>query len=113
MLTISLKDWTDTPGPGLRRHGTFSGEEWFETRLDPPLNTYPMLRGGLTIDLDGTYGVPMVFIREAMFRLGLKYGTWMNVWEIHIVSKEDPYLREQAIEFLLTGMEEHRKGKHR
>src|SRR5437879_5003885 len=64
-LRIRIRDFTSTPGVGLKANGPYSGEEYLEKHLLP---AYREARGSnriLLVDMDGTAGYGPSFVGEA------------------------------------------------
>jgi len=62
MKTISLiNDFSPVPGGRYRWQGEFSGEEFRDDFLSPPLNNGE----SIVVDLNGAVGLPSSFIDEA------------------------------------------------
>lgn len=82
-IDLKMTDFTDTPGGRFKKHGQYSGEEYFETVLEPALLNYQQI----VLDLDGTYGYPIGFLDQVFGSL-----TKEQVKKLKFVSEEDPEL---------------------
>lgn len=88
-------DFSRTPGARYRSDGKYSGEEFYEKKLQPSFKEALSNNAKLKIDLDGTYGYATSFLSEAFYSLGVEFGA-ANAWEnIILISKEEPYLVEE------------------
>ena len=83
MIKIKIAtDFTDNPGGAYREDGKFSGQEFREDFLVPALAEDGMVE----IDLDGTFGYPLAFLKTAFEDLGACRE------RIVLISEEEPSL---------------------
>lgn len=90
MLTIKVKEFSKTPGARYKEDGLFSGEEFFENKLDSAFNKAIVSEDQLTVDLDGTTGYASSFLSEAFGLLSEKYTPPIVLKNIRIISNEEP-----------------------
>jgi len=64
------RDFTDIPGPALRKDGPLSGEEFREKFLGPAYEHVLKTEGNIIVDLKGVYGMRGDFIEES-------FGKWV------------------------------------
>lgn len=62
---LPVQEFTDTPGPRLRKEGEHSGEEFREDLLRPRFEDAAEHGCILVVDLDGTAGYASSFLEEA------------------------------------------------
>ena len=82
-IHLKITNFTNTPGGRYIKDGPCSGEEYFETILEPALLNYEEV----LLDLDGTYGYPIGFLDQVFGSL-----TKEQTMKIKFVSEEDPEL---------------------
>ena len=92
MLFIKVSEFAETPGSALRKDGAFSGEEFFNNILDPVFTYAIEIKSKVTIDLDGGYGYPVCFLKEAFGSLGKKYSADCVLDTLEFISTEEPSL---------------------
>lgn len=102
IMTIRInisEEFSQTPGARHITDGDFSGEEFFNTILEP---AYLKLAEGeiLEINLDGTDGFATSFLDEAFGGLARKYGKHQILKSIRFISDEEPYLIEELISYM-------------
>lgn len=106
-----LTDFSSTPGPRYRAEGTFSGEQFREEILYPKLSEAIDNNTILVINLDGVQGYGTSFLEEAFGGLirndDIEYETIIK--HIDIVSEEEPYLKDDIMEYLLAANDEKKK----
>lgn len=103
MLKISIaNDFSVTPGPRLKKEGSFSGEAFRESILVPRINEALHSNEKLEINLDGTAGYGTSFLEEAFGGLIRKghflYSSISNL--IIIITDEEPYLKEDITHYM-------------
>lgn len=94
MKTVSVRDFTEFPGPRYEYLGPCSGEEFRKNFLLPAINEYG---SQIQIDLDGTMGYGSSFLEESfggLVRAGVDEAILLELIA-HIVSNEDPSLIEE------------------
>ena len=100
-LKIS-KDFSSTPGPRLKKQGSFSGELFREEKLLPAIKIAINNDEILTLDLDGTEGYGPSFLEESIGGLirveGVKYKDLLS--HIAFISNEEPYLIDEIKEYM-------------
>jgi hypothetical protein len=99
MLTIRVRDFTTTPGPGFKTEGPFSGEEFRERYLQPALLSWQKARCAtpITVNMDGSeYGYSSAFLRESFGPLAQRYGTRFVQRAFRIVTEEEPGLEMEV-----------------
>jgi hypothetical protein len=89
LMKIS-KDFTTTPGARYYEDGPFSGQEFFDKKLDSAFQTAISKKEKLIVDLDGTEGYATSFLDEAFRRLSLKYGKDLVLNNLNFISNEEP-----------------------
>lgn len=101
MVRIDVgRDFSPTPGPRLRTSGPWSGEEFRERFLEPPLR-----RGDVVeVDLDGVVGYTMSFLEEAFGGLVRVFGPEIRD-RVTIVSPARPHRAERAYSFMYHSTE--------
>lgn len=82
-IKLKMTNFTDTPGGRFKKHGPYSGEEYFETVLEPALLNYDQI----VLDLDRTYGYPIGFLDQVFGSVTKEQAT-----KLTFVSEEDPEL---------------------
>jgi hypothetical protein len=95
MLTISVIDFTEFPGPRHESIGKFSGERFREEVLLENIKKHSISE--ISIDLDGTAGYGSSFLEEAfggLIRKGIPYKDVLSLCN-RITSDEDPSLIEE------------------
>lgn len=83
-------EFSKTPGAHNRQSGRFSGEEFFETVLEPKYLAAREEETYLIVDLDGTAGYANSFLAYVFGRLELDYPGARRF--IMLVSLDEPYL---------------------
>ena len=108
IVRLNVRDATTLPGPGTiteETDDTMSGERYLNEYLLPKYNSLERDQK-LLIDMDGTSGYGVSFIREVFKGLVLRTGD-MNVKRKLLISlTRNPYRKEQAWEFIDKGLEE-------
>jgi len=89
------RDFAPTPGGRYRRQSKWSGEEFRETFLEPPL------REGKTVvvDLDSAVGFSTSFLEEAFGGVIRKFGPDIK-GRMLIVANARPRRKRQAMEYV-------------
>lgn len=90
MSIIRVKDFSRNPGARYKSDGPYSGEEFFETMLEPAFCQALSKKEKLTVDLDGTSGYASSFLSEAFGLLAEKYGVKEVSNNLLIISQEEP-----------------------
>ncbi len=98
---IVHSDFTETPGARNRADGAFSGEEFFESLLEPGFTKAVEENGLLFIDLDHTWGYASSFISGSFGRLSKKYND-ADLIKKHLQFKSDesPLLKEKILQII-------------
>lgn len=99
MILNICEDFTETPGARNREDGKYSGQEFFEDFLKPRylgLSEHETL----TIILDNTDGFPTSFLDQSFGALAREYSFEEVIKKIKFISKEDPYLIEEIINYM-------------
>ena len=106
-----LTDFSSTPGPRYKTEGPFSGEQFREEILYPKILDAIENDLKLVVDLDGVQGYGTSFLEEAFGGLirndGLEYDTVMKY--IDIISVEEPYLKDDIMEYLQAADNENKE----
>jgi hypothetical protein len=87
------KDFTTTPGARYYEDGPFSGQEFFEKKLNDSFQQAISSNQKLFVDLDGTDGTEgyaTSFLDEAFRRLALQHGKDAVLKNLVIISHEEP-----------------------
>lgn len=104
MADIHIKiagDFTPTPGPRYKAEGPFSGELFREEILEPKFKEAQKEEvAKLIIDLDGTLGYGTSFLEEAFGGLARLHGSKSVLDRIEVISQEEPYLKDDVIEYI-------------
>jgi len=88
--TIRVRDFTDAP------FGTKDGRRFRTEHIMPYIKEYDKI----IIDLDGTYGYPVGFIREAFGKIILEVGMRTTVYKIQFLSTEDKKLSSRIWRYM-------------
>lgn len=100
-IKISIaKEFSSAPGARLRVDGEHSGEEFRDTLLEPRFLEAKTKGVSLEVTLDGTAGYGSGFIEEAFGGLARKYGIEDVLSVISFISNEEPYLKDDIIEYV-------------
>ncbi|MBD5314039.1 MAG: STAS-like domain-containing protein [Bacteroides sp.] len=68
------REYGRTLGGRWKRLGDYSGEEFFETKLEPLFLEARRQNRAVTIELDGTTGYPSSFLDQSFGELARRYG---------------------------------------
>lgn len=93
---IIREDFSDSPGARYRKDGPFSGEEFYETLLEPKFLKAKEAGTRLEIDLDGVWGYPSSFVSGSFGKLSVNY-TPSEVLSIIIFLSEESETRKNRI----------------
>lgn len=104
METLKIsKNFSTTPGPRLRKQGSFSGQQFREDILLAAIKNAINKNEILILDLDGTAGYGPSFLEESIGGLirveGIHYDALIS--HLKIVSKEEPYLIDEIHDYLI------------
>lgn len=107
-VKIQLRDYTTTPGGRTVATGGDPADVWRDTVVHPALATARRKGETLTIDLDGTAGVPLSFLDEVFGGLVRKYGVTYATFLVRVtlVSDEQPYLISDVHEMIREAEED-------
>ncbi len=96
------KVFSTTPGPRSESEGPFSGQLFRKTVLAPAVTKAIEQNEILTIDFDGTEGYGTSFLEEAFGGLIRNEKISHAALNKHLqyISKEEPYLIEDILEYL-------------
>lgn len=89
------RDFSTTPGGRYIRQTKWSGEEFRQVHLEPPLREGKLV----VVDLDSPVGVSTSFLEEAFGGLIRVFGESV-VSKIEIVARARPRRRRQALEYI-------------
>ena len=105
ILYAIAKQYTDIPGPRLKKEGEYSGEDFRESVLIPLVEQAKAENKKILIDLDGGSGYPTSFLEEAFGGLVrvLKDKSLIELFEIK--SEEEPALIEEIREYIRREVE--------
>lgn len=93
MIKINIcDDFTETPGARYRNEGSYSGEEFRDTILEPKYCEACQKKQKLVIELDGGYGYATSFLEEAFGGLSRKYPKNEVLETLTFVSNDEPSL---------------------
>jgi len=95
-IKISVKDFSEAPGPRLKIEGDFSAELFIEEKLQSvfeQMDTNPDLK--LEINLDGTLGYGTSFLEEVFGGTARNKSVAFVRERIEIVSEEEPWLKDE------------------
>jgi len=98
--SISVADFSVTPGPRLKVEGAFSGELFRETVLKPAFENAIQKGNKLTVNLDGTLGYGTSFLEEAFGGLAREKEVKSVLNNLAIIATEEPYLVEDIKEYI-------------
>ncbi len=89
-----------TPGPRLREHGEFSGQEFREEHLRPLLEQARSNGVKLIVDLDGAAGYATSFLEEAFGGLAREFGSQAVSNTLELKSNDEPYLVDEILTYI-------------
>ncbi len=108
-IIITVRDFSETPGPREKAQGDFSAELFVETILDPEftkMNNDAEIK--MVIDLDGTLGYGTSFLEEVFGGTARKRGVGFVRNRIEVISEEEPWLKDE-IKTYVDDVEKHNK----
>lgn len=91
VLEVSKK-FSKSIGGRFRQDGEFSGEEFYEDYLKPAFILAKLRNEKLLVDLDGTFGYPTSFLKEAFGSLAHEFGSGFVMSKLEIKSEDEPSL---------------------
>lgn len=91
VLKVS-EEFSKIPGGRFRQDGEFSGEEFYEDYLKPKFIMTKLRNEKLLIDLDGGFGYPTSFLKEAFGSLAKEFGPGFVLSKIELKSEDEPSL---------------------
>lgn len=98
MASIKIsKDFSEYPGSAKKEHGPFSGEAFYEEKLEPAFAQALKNNELLEVDLDDTFGYSSSFLRESFGRLAMDYGANHVLANLKIISYQEPDWKERII----------------
>ena len=96
LVTLSIaKSFTTTPGARNVDEGSFSGEEFLTTTLEPLFKKAEDEEFSILVDLDGTEGYATSFLEEAFGGLARKYGADKVLEHLEFKSEDEPLLIDE------------------
>ena len=99
LINIST-EYTNTPMARYRDEGPFSGEDFRETLLKPKFIEATEKGEKLIINLDGCYGYPTSFIKEAFGGLSRLYGSKNVLNIIEFISEDEPSIVDKIKNYI-------------
>lgn len=101
-VVISIaKDFSKTPGPRLKKEGSFSAELFLEVILDAKFReALESDEKNIIINLDRTLGYGTSFLEETFGGLARKYGAENVTKKIKIISNEEPWLLDDIKSYI-------------
>jgi len=106
-IKITVRDFSETPGPREKVQGDFSAELFVETVLDPEFKKMDVDASlKMVIDLDGTLGYGTSFLEEVFGGTARKKGVDFVRNRIEVVSEEEPWLKDE-IKTYVDDVEKH------
>ncbi len=104
MIKINVsKDFTDAPGPRLKRQGKYSGEQFREDILLSAIEQAMIENEKVFIDLDGTFGYPVSFLDEAFGKLSRYYDKERILNVLELKCDDEPSLIAEIREYIEKG----------
>lgn len=108
-IKITVRDFSEIPGPREKVQGDFSAELFVETVLDPEFKKMDDDAGlKMIINLDGTLGYGTSFLEEVFGGTARKKGVDFVRDRIEVVSEEEPWLKDE-IKTYVDDVEKHNK----
>ena len=89
---VISKDFSKSVGARNREDGPFSGQEFYETLLEPMFLKAKESKDKLTVNFDGGYGYSPSFIDESFGQLGRKFGEQTVLNTLLFISEDEPTL---------------------
>ena len=100
MITINIaNDYTKTPGGRFSAEGSYSGEDFRDTKFFPKFLEAKKLGEELCVVLDGGYGYATSFLEEAFGGLARKTND-KDILKIKIISDEEPALVKKVRQYM-------------
>jgi hypothetical protein len=108
MNIISVKDFTEYPGLRHCSISDDSGEEFYHKKLNESFKNAIENGEDLTINLDHTAGYAPSFLDEAFGNLVYDFGLEQVSKRLHIISEQEPDLKDMIINESFIQWEERR-----
>lgn len=105
MITIRIKDFSETPGHRSREDGPFSGEEFLNEVLRPRYREALNQREKLLVDMDGPAGYPTSFLEASFGGLAREFHIADVLRNIEFKSTAEPYLVEEIEGYIRNARE--------
>lgn len=100
MVTLRIKDFSQTPGVRSQDEGPFSGEEFRNKILEPAIKESLTSGEKIRIVLDGTLGYATSFLEEVFGGIVRKFGYSRIKNIIEIISDQRPYYIDDVNEYM-------------
>lgn len=108
-IKVTVRDFSETPGPREKVQGDFSAELFVETVLNPEfqkMDNDANLK--MEINLDGTLGYGTSFLEEVFGGTARKKGVDFVRNRMEVISEEEPWLKDE-IKSYVDDVEKHNK----
>lgn len=110
MKIIHVKDFSEYPGLRHCAISDDSGEEFYHKSLNEAFKKAVENNEGLTIDIDHTAGYAPSFLDEAFGNLVFDFGLDEIKKRLHIISEQEPDLKDMIINETYPQWEERREN---
>jgi hypothetical protein len=100
IISISVSDFTETPGSRKISEGPFSGEEYRVSVVEPAFLEAEKNNKKLVVNLDGPLGYGTSFLEEVFGGLARQYGVEKVLSRVDFISEEEPYLIEDIKKYV-------------
>jgi hypothetical protein len=110
-LVISVKDFSESPGPRYCSQGECSGEEFYHTVVNKQFTTAYQTNKTIRFILDGVDGYMSSFLDEAFGNLIYDFGRDQVVRLVSFVSDEEPEWKKMLFDSTFPEWEKRRREK--